>query len=84
MRHHLLFFQNIYRAERREWSGVKKMALSDRREFVIFSHGKNKEKVVGSYQPRSRFESFFAYFFVGTKKYESGEERLYRKESKKE
>jgi len=31
----------------------------------------NEEKEVGSYRPRSRFESFFAYFFCGEKKYES-------------
>ena len=66
MRYHLLSFQN-YRAYRREWSDVNKMALFDHREFVIFSHITNEEKVVDSYRPRSRFESFFAYFFCGEK-----------------
>ena len=48
----LLF--NICRADWRERNSVKKMALSDRREFVIFRNGVNVRMVVGSYRPRSR------------------------------
>jgi len=49
-------FQNIYRAEWKERNSVKKITLSDRREFGIF---RSVMKAVGSHRPRSRFESFF-------------------------
>ena len=54
---------------------IKRHCLSDS-EFVVFRNGMNARSAVGSYRPRNRHESFFAYFFVGTKKYESGEYSL--------
>jgi hypothetical protein len=67
MRYHLLSFQNIYSVECREWNCVKKTALFDHREFVVFSNGVNEMKVVGSHRPRSRFESFLVTFFAEKK-----------------
>jgi len=61
-------FQNIYRAEWKERNSVNKITLSDRREFGIFRSVVSVMKAVGSHRPRSRFESFFAYFFCGVKK----------------
>jgi len=70
MRHHLSSFRNIYSAERKERSFVKKTVLFERRELTVFRSEETEVKVVGSYRPRSRFESFFAYFFCGEKKFE--------------
>jgi len=71
MRHRLSSFQNIYSAESREWNFVNKTVLFERRELTVFRSGENEVRVVGSYRPRSRFESFFAYFFCGEKKFEN-------------
>jgi len=79
MRHRLALF-----GASTELNGVKavtlrKLHLFERSESAVFSHWFYVEKVVGSHRPRSRSESFFAYFFCGEKKYGSYEIKVHLK-----
>jgi len=79
MRHRLTFFGAS--TERNEVKAVtlRKLHLFERSESAVFSHWFYAEKVVGSHRPRSRSESFFAYFFCGVKKYGSYEIQFHLK-----
>ena len=59
MRHLLLSSRGICRGKCREWSSVKKTALSDRREFVVFRNVMNETSEPDSYRARSRHDRFF-------------------------
>ena len=52
MRHFLLSFQNIYSVECRKWSCVKKTALFEHWEFVVFSNVVNEMSEPDSCQAR--------------------------------
>jgi len=58
---------------------LRKLHLFEQSESVVFSDCSYEEKEVGSYRPRSRSESFFAYFFCGVKKYGSYETKFHLK-----
>ena len=55
---------------------LRKLHLFEQSESVVFSNWSYAEKGVGSHRPRSRSESFFAYFFCGVKKYGSYETKF--------
>jgi len=63
MCHRLLFSRGICRGEWREWSPVKKMALFEHREFVVFRDVVNGRSKPDSYRARSRHDRFFCFSF---------------------
>jgi len=58
MRYHLLLIRGIYRADCKERMTVKKTALSDRRELVVFREWTSGWKEPDSYRAWSRHERF--------------------------
>jgi len=69
MRHRLLFFQNIYRAERRECSDVKKMALSELKaslSFLVTERTKRRKSVATDLEAVLR--AFSVSLFCGEKR----------------
>jgi len=73
MRYRLSFFGASTELNEVRAITLRKLHLFERSESAVFSDCSYVEKVVGSYRPRSRSESFFAYFFCGVKKYGSYE-----------
>ena len=67
MRHPLALFGASTELNEVKVMTLRKLHLFERSESAVFSHWFYVEKVVDSYRPRSRSESFFAYFFCGVK-----------------
>ena len=51
MRHRLLFFSSLCKAEWNSLYTVKKTTLFEQREFVVFRKKESGEREVGSYRP---------------------------------
>ena len=71
----MLLNRDIYRASYNPIYSVKKIACLRRAEFAIFRCILDYMMVVVSEQPRSRFESFFAYFTLRSKKVREREDK---------
>jgi hypothetical protein len=68
MRHRFALFQTSAELTGTLFVSLRKSRCLSASELGIFSEKESVRKVVGSYRPRSLFESFFAYFFCGVKK----------------
>ena len=61
------FYRGICRADCKESATVKKMALFEHSELVVFREQTSVRKAVDSYRPRSCRERFLVSFFASKK-----------------